>query len=213
MKTISNQLWRYNRYRYIMTYYKKPFLPPPLIILSHVVLGLNAVWQKRRRTSTHDRGSGLSECVCVCMGGVFVYCILQMLLQVPFKIFNWTRLACIKYISFPELYLAPDDLKKLLEFEERCVAGYFCDKHNSQHCSQLNRISFAADKCVDKSVEPSALTLHNSVIYLKHINVFWPKTFMRQRDEGPIEDSRTGVVTSGSESEQRAVGQWRVSLA
>ncbi|XP_053336833.1 transient receptor potential cation channel subfamily M member 6 isoform X1 [Clarias gariepinus] len=104
MKTISNQLWRYNRYRYIMTYHKKPFLPPPLIILSHMAACVNTVWQKRRRTSTQDRGSGL------------------------------------------KLFLAPDDLKKLLDFEERCVAGYFREKHKSQHCSELNRIRLAADK-------------------------------------------------------------------
>ncbi|KAK3514501.1 hypothetical protein QTP70_018664, partial [Hemibagrus guttatus] len=104
MKTISNQLWRYNRYRYIMTYHKKPFLPPPLIFLSHMALCVNAVWQKHRRTSTHDRDTGL------------------------------------------KLFLAPNDLKKLLEFEERCVAGYFRDKHESQHCSQINRIRHAADK-------------------------------------------------------------------
>ncbi|XP_058231170.1 transient receptor potential cation channel subfamily M member 6 isoform X2 [Hemibagrus wyckioides] len=104
MKTISNQLWRYNRYRYIMTYHKKPLLPPPLIFLSHVALCVNTVWQKHRRTSTHDRGTGL------------------------------------------KLFLAPNDLKKLLEFEERCVAGYFRDKHESQHCSQINRIRHAADK-------------------------------------------------------------------
>lgn len=51
-------------------------------------------------------------------------------------------------LSFSELFLAPNDLKKLLEFEERCVAGYFRDKHESQHCSQINRIRHAADKCV-----------------------------------------------------------------
>ncbi|KAF4074612.1 hypothetical protein AMELA_G00241320 [Ameiurus melas] len=104
MKNISNQLWRYNRYHYIMTFHKKPFLPPPLIILSQMALCVNAVWQKHRRTSAPDRGSGL------------------------------------------KLFLAPDDLKKLLEFEERCVAGYFHDKHESRHSSQLNRIRLAADK-------------------------------------------------------------------
>ncbi|XP_074850169.1 transient receptor potential cation channel subfamily M member 6 [Carettochelys insculpta] len=38
MKSISNKLWKYNRYRYIMTYHEKPWLPPPFIILSHVGL-------------------------------------------------------------------------------------------------------------------------------------------------------------------------------
>nr|XP_035926357.1 transient receptor potential cation channel subfamily M member 6 isoform X3 [Halichoerus grypus] len=36
MKSISHKLWKYNRYRYIMTYHKKPWLPPPFILLSHV---------------------------------------------------------------------------------------------------------------------------------------------------------------------------------
>uniref|UniRef100_A0A8C3UMK3 non-specific serine/threonine protein kinase n=1 Tax=Catharus ustulatus TaxID=91951 RepID=A0A8C3UMK3_CATUS len=35
LKSISNKLWKYNRYRYIMTYREKPWLPPPFILLSH----------------------------------------------------------------------------------------------------------------------------------------------------------------------------------
>ncbi|XP_008072560.1 transient receptor potential cation channel subfamily M member 6 [Carlito syrichta] len=38
MKSISNKLWKYNRYRYIMTYHEKPWLPPPFILLNHVGL-------------------------------------------------------------------------------------------------------------------------------------------------------------------------------
>nr|XP_012615260.1 transient receptor potential cation channel subfamily M member 6 isoform X4 [Microcebus murinus] len=38
LKSISNELWKYNRYRYIMTYHEKPWLPPPLILLSHLSL-------------------------------------------------------------------------------------------------------------------------------------------------------------------------------
>ncbi|KAM8802610.1 transient receptor potential cation channel subfamily M member 6 [Rhynchonycteris naso] len=40
MKSISNKLWKYNRYRYIMTYHEKPWLPPPFILLNHVGLFL-----------------------------------------------------------------------------------------------------------------------------------------------------------------------------
>ncbi|KAL0193632.1 hypothetical protein M9458_011928, partial [Cirrhinus mrigala] len=47
---------------------------------------------------------------------------------------------------FTELLLAPDDLKKLHEFEEKCVAGYFRDKKESQQGSEINRIRSAADK-------------------------------------------------------------------
>ncbi|KAG9331519.1 hypothetical protein JZ751_018922 [Albula glossodonta] len=35
MKSISDKLWKYNRYRYIMTYQEKPRLPPPFILFSH----------------------------------------------------------------------------------------------------------------------------------------------------------------------------------
>ncbi|XP_072453566.1 transient receptor potential cation channel subfamily M member 6 isoform X2 [Notamacropus eugenii] len=38
MKAISDKLWKYNRYRYIMTYHEKPWLPPPFILLSHIFL-------------------------------------------------------------------------------------------------------------------------------------------------------------------------------
>ncbi|XP_054991107.1 transient receptor potential cation channel subfamily M member 6 [Sorex araneus] len=38
MKSISNKLWKYNRYRYTMTYHEKPWLPPPFILLSHIGL-------------------------------------------------------------------------------------------------------------------------------------------------------------------------------
>uniref|UniRef100_A0A8D3BRK0 non-specific serine/threonine protein kinase n=1 Tax=Scophthalmus maximus TaxID=52904 RepID=A0A8D3BRK0_SCOMX len=40
MASTSNKLWKYNRYRYIMTYQERPWLPPPLILLSHMTLAL-----------------------------------------------------------------------------------------------------------------------------------------------------------------------------
>uniref|UniRef100_A0A672N972 non-specific serine/threonine protein kinase n=1 Tax=Sinocyclocheilus grahami TaxID=75366 RepID=A0A672N972_SINGR len=103
MSSISRKLWKYNRYRYIMTYQEKPWLPPPLILLSHVTLCLSSMWQKHRKASKRGR-TGL------------------------------------------KLLLAPDDLKKLHEFEEKCVTGYFRDKKESQQGSQINQIRSAADK-------------------------------------------------------------------
>ncbi|XP_006835068.1 PREDICTED: transient receptor potential cation channel subfamily M member 6 [Chrysochloris asiatica] len=38
MKSMSDKLWKYNRYRYIMTFHEKPWLPPPFILLSHLGL-------------------------------------------------------------------------------------------------------------------------------------------------------------------------------
>ncbi|NWW11695.1 TRPM6 protein, partial [Oreocharis arfaki] len=44
LKSISNKLWKYNRYRYIMTYREKPWLPPPFILLSHIGLLINRIF-------------------------------------------------------------------------------------------------------------------------------------------------------------------------
>ncbi|XP_029471842.1 transient receptor potential cation channel subfamily M member 6 [Rhinatrema bivittatum] len=38
LKSISHKIWKFNRYRYIMTYHEKPWLPPPFILLSHIGL-------------------------------------------------------------------------------------------------------------------------------------------------------------------------------
>ncbi|NXY05428.1 TRPM6 protein, partial [Pteruthius melanotis] len=45
LKSISNKLWKYNRYRYIMTYHEKPWLPPPFILLSHIGLLINRLFR------------------------------------------------------------------------------------------------------------------------------------------------------------------------
>uniref|UniRef100_A0AAQ4QVV8 non-specific serine/threonine protein kinase n=1 Tax=Gasterosteus aculeatus aculeatus TaxID=481459 RepID=A0AAQ4QVV8_GASAC len=46
MASTSNKLWKYNRYRYIMTYQERPWLPPPLILLSHLTSGVRAIYRK-----------------------------------------------------------------------------------------------------------------------------------------------------------------------
>ncbi|XP_050015899.1 transient receptor potential cation channel subfamily M member 6 isoform X2 [Alexandromys fortis] len=43
IKSISNKVWKYNRYRYIMTYHQKPWLPPPFILLNHMCLLLRGL--------------------------------------------------------------------------------------------------------------------------------------------------------------------------
>ncbi|KAM3610879.1 uncharacterized protein V6R79_009997 [Siganus canaliculatus] len=60
MASTSSKLWRYNRYRYIMTYQERPWLPPPLILLSHMGLAVRAFC--RRCTGDgeqEERASGL----------------------------------------------------------------------------------------------------------------------------------------------------------
>ncbi|XP_040010255.1 transient receptor potential cation channel subfamily M member 6 isoform X2 [Xiphias gladius] len=60
MASTSNKLWKYNRYRYIMTYQERPWLPPPLILLSHMTLGLTAIYRRfSGDAEREERGSGL----------------------------------------------------------------------------------------------------------------------------------------------------------
>ncbi|XP_068422965.1 transient receptor potential cation channel subfamily M member 6 isoform X2 [Clinocottus analis] len=60
MASISKNLWKYNRYRYIMTYQEMPWLPPPLILLSHMTLGFRAIYRKCiGDAEREERGSGL----------------------------------------------------------------------------------------------------------------------------------------------------------
>ncbi|XP_016078465.1 PREDICTED: transient receptor potential cation channel subfamily M member 6 [Miniopterus natalensis] len=59
MKSISNKLWKYNRYRYIMTYHEKPWLPPPFILLSHVGLFLRRLCHHQAPSDQEEGDVGL----------------------------------------------------------------------------------------------------------------------------------------------------------
>uniref|UniRef100_A0A8C7RMP1 non-specific serine/threonine protein kinase n=1 Tax=Oncorhynchus mykiss TaxID=8022 RepID=A0A8C7RMP1_ONCMY len=111
MRSISNKLWKYNRYRYIMTYQEKPWLPPPLIILSHMTLCVTAIYQKHRGLSEQETDScGL------------------------------------------KLYLGQEELKRLHEFEERCLVSYFHEKNQDVLCSQINRVRATAERAEEMGV-------------------------------------------------------------
>lgn len=51
-----------------------------------------------------------------------------------------------KCIFCTELYLNLEDLKKLHDFEENCVAGYFHKKNKLLDCSVTNRIKSTSEK-------------------------------------------------------------------
>ncbi|XP_034018663.1 transient receptor potential cation channel subfamily M member 1-like [Thalassophryne amazonica] len=38
VKSIANQVWKFQRYQLIMTFYDRPILPPPLIIIPHIYI-------------------------------------------------------------------------------------------------------------------------------------------------------------------------------
>uniref|UniRef100_A0A8C7I0K1 non-specific serine/threonine protein kinase n=1 Tax=Oncorhynchus kisutch TaxID=8019 RepID=A0A8C7I0K1_ONCKI len=101
MKSTSKKLWMYNRYRYIMTYQEKPWLPPPLVSLSHVTLLL---------------------------------------------------CCCSMLVLIQKLYLGREELKRLHEFEDRCVIAYFHKKKQDVLCSQIHRIRATAERAEEMGV-------------------------------------------------------------
>lgn len=140
MASTSNKLWKYNRYRYIMTYQERPWLPPPLIIFSHMAQGLRAIYRTfSGGTEQEERCSGLSKypnvCVCgykACSAAIYT-CLTSL-----------SRL--LSFLSASELFLGHEDRKKLHEFEEKCVQVYFHENSEGLHSSQSNRIRTTAKR-------------------------------------------------------------------
>ncbi|KAF3688807.1 Transient receptor potential cation channel subfamily M member 1 Melastatin-1 [Channa argus] len=62
VKSISNQVWKFQRYQLIMTFHDRPILPPPLIIFSHLYILFNRLfrrcaWKKQEgELDEKDRG-------------------------------------------------------------------------------------------------------------------------------------------------------------
>ncbi|XP_076143886.1 transient receptor potential cation channel subfamily M member 7 isoform X3 [Alosa pseudoharengus] len=52
VKSMSNLVWKYQRYHFIMVYHERPVLPPPLISLSHLASLLAYICRKRKKDSS-----------------------------------------------------------------------------------------------------------------------------------------------------------------
>ncbi|KAJ8006002.1 hypothetical protein DPEC_G00123740 [Dallia pectoralis] len=59
VKSISNQVWKFQRYQLIMTFYERPILPPPLIIFSHITMVLKHLCCRWRKHEDDERDYGL----------------------------------------------------------------------------------------------------------------------------------------------------------
>ncbi|KAG8518865.1 Transient receptor potential cation channel subfamily M member 1, partial [Galemys pyrenaicus] len=62
VKSISNQVWKFQRYQLIMTFHDRPVLPPPMIILSHIyiiIMRLRGHWRKKREADQDEQDRGL----------------------------------------------------------------------------------------------------------------------------------------------------------
>ncbi|XP_075416652.1 transient receptor potential cation channel subfamily M member 6 isoform X2 [Tenrec ecaudatus] len=101
MKCMSDKLWKFNRYRYIMTYHEKPWLPPPFILLCHAGLLIRSLCHRQIPNDQEEEDVGL------------------------------------------KLYLSPEDLKKLHDFEEQCVEEYFHEKVErlNRSCEEQIRVT------------------------------------------------------------------------
>uniref|UniRef100_A0A2K6GU06 Transient receptor potential cation channel subfamily M member 1 n=1 Tax=Propithecus coquereli TaxID=379532 RepID=A0A2K6GU06_PROCO len=62
VKSISNQVWKFQRYQLIMTFHDRPVLPPPMIILSHIyiiMMRLSGRCRKKREGDQEEQDRGL----------------------------------------------------------------------------------------------------------------------------------------------------------
>ncbi|XP_062860712.1 transient receptor potential cation channel subfamily M member 7 isoform X1 [Trichomycterus rosablanca] len=59
--SMSNLVWKYQRYHFIMAYHDKPVLPPPLIILSHAVSLISSLCKRRKKDSGYGPKLYLTE--------------------------------------------------------------------------------------------------------------------------------------------------------
>ncbi|KAM4038014.1 transient receptor potential cation channel subfamily M member 1 isoform 2-T2 [Anomaloglossus baeobatrachus] len=55
VKSISNQVWKFQRYQLIMTFHDRPVLPPPMIIFSHMYIILKRVCCRCRKMHEGDQ--------------------------------------------------------------------------------------------------------------------------------------------------------------
>ncbi|XP_072373488.1 transient receptor potential cation channel subfamily M member 3 isoform X5 [Scyliorhinus torazame] len=61
VKSISNQVWKFQRYQLIMTFHERPVLPPPLITFSHMTMVCQLIccrWRKQE-VDQEDKDYGL----------------------------------------------------------------------------------------------------------------------------------------------------------
>uniref|UniRef100_A0A8C4KL75 Transient receptor potential cation channel subfamily M member 3 n=1 Tax=Dromaius novaehollandiae TaxID=8790 RepID=A0A8C4KL75_DRONO len=61
VKSISNQVWKFQRYQLIMTFHDRPVLPPPMIIFSHLYIIIKRVCSrcKKHEGDQDERDRGL----------------------------------------------------------------------------------------------------------------------------------------------------------
>ncbi|KAJ7416030.1 Transient receptor potential cation channel subfamily M member 3 [Willisornis vidua] len=120
VKSISNQVWKFQRYQLIMTFHERPVLPPPLIIFSHMTMifqHLCCRWRKHE-SDPDERDYGLSK----------------------------PKTIRVNFPMFLELFITEDELKKVHDFEEQCIEEYFREKDDRFNSSNDERIRVTSER-------------------------------------------------------------------
>lgn len=127
VKSISNLVWKYQRYHFIMVYHEKPVLPPPVILLCHIY-SLFCMCSKRKKENAY--GPSMPAC--------------SFAQQVsPLESIATTLLINTVLL---ELFLTEEDQKKLHDFEEQCVETYFHEKDDQFHSGSEERIRVTSER-------------------------------------------------------------------
>ncbi|XDV18389.1 hypothetical protein PO909_024090 [Leuciscus waleckii] len=146
VKSISNQIWKFQRYQLIMTFHDRPVLPPPLIIFSHIYIVLKRLCcrcRKKQEGELDERDRGLS----------YYSCYSFLLLQSINVIATYFKTGYYHlFFFFPELTLSLEELKGLYEFEEQCVEEYFREKEDETHSSNDERIRITSQRVENMSM-------------------------------------------------------------
>lgn len=129
VKSISNLVWKYQRYHFIMVYHEKPVLPPPVILLCHVY-SLFCMCSKRKKENTY--GPSMTA-----------WCSEP---QVAALQSTPTTLLINTLVILLELFLTEEDQKKLHDFEEQCVETYFHEKDDQFHSGSEERIRVTSER-------------------------------------------------------------------
>lgn len=135
VKSISNQVWKFQRYQLIMTFHDRPILPPPLIVFPHIYIVLRRLCCrcKRRPEGEHeDRERRLRKIE-----------IFKSFCPQGRESPTSSEKNCV---CSSELVLSPEELKSLHEFEEQCVEEYFREKDDEKQSSNNERIRVTSER-------------------------------------------------------------------
>lgn len=132
MKSISNQVWKFQRYQLIMTFHERPILPPPLIVFPHIYILLKRLCchcRRRQEGEQDERERSLRK----------------LPHSKPHELLVLDSGLEATFVS-SELILSADELRSLHEFEEQCVEEYFREKDDEEQSSNNERIRVTSER-------------------------------------------------------------------